>query len=176
MKITLFCVILIDIDGGMMPMEKFKKIYQKYKEIFNYLIFGVATTLVNWLTYSVLIKGLGTNEAVGNAIAVVVAVLFAFVTNKIWVFKSKQTGFVSLAKEALSFFGSRAVTGAIEIIGVPALISMGLNQELFGVKGMWAKIIISVIIIILNYVFSKFIVFRKTKKVSEEANAEEASK
>lgn len=148
-------------------MEKFKAFYHKHKEIANYLIFGVATTLVNWITYSVLVKGFAMNEAVGNAIAVVVAVLFAFITNKIWVFDSKQKDFSSLAKEALSFFGSRAVTGVIEIIGVPALQSAGLNQSIFGIKGMWAKIIISVVIIILNYIFSKFIVFRKAKPVAE---------
>lgn len=150
-------------------MEKLKRIYQKHKEIFNYLIFGVATTLVNWLTYSILIKGLdiSLSEAVGNAASVVIAVLFAFVTNKIWVFESKQTDIASLIKEAFSFFGSRAVTGAIEIIGVPTLISIGLNQSLFGIKGMWAKIVISVLIIILNYVFSKFIVFGKAKAVEE---------
>lgn len=148
-------------------MERLKELYRKHKEIANYLIFGVATTIVNWVAYSILIKGFGMNEVVGNAIAVVVAVLFAFVTNKIWVFESKQRDVASLAKEALSFFGSRAVTGAIEIIGVPTLQSMGLNQSLFGVKGMWAKIAISVIIIVLNYVFSKFIVFRKNKEVED---------
>ena len=149
-------------------MENFKKIYQKHKEVVNYLIFGVATTLVNWLTYSILVKGLAINEAVGNAIAVVIAVLFAFITNKIWVFESKQKDIGSLAKEAFSFFGSRAVTGVIEIIGVPTLQAIGLNQSLFGVKGMWAKIAISVVIIILNYVFSKFIVFKKTKTTDKE--------
>ena len=154
-------------------MGKLKELYQKHKEIANYLIFGVATTIVNWVAYSVLVKGFGMNEAVGNAIAVVVAVLFAFVTNKMWVFESKQRDAASLAKEALSFFGSRAVTGAIEIIGVPALQSLGLNQSLFGVKGMWAKIAISVIIIVLNYIFSKFIVFRKSRTLSEIERSED---
>jgi len=153
-------------------MDKIKKLYLKHKEIVNYLIFGVATTIVNWLTYSILIKGFSMDETVGNAIAVVVAVLFAFVTNKIWVFESKQTGIGSIIREAFAFFGSRAVTAAIEIIGVPVLQKMGLNQSLFGVKGMWAKIAISVIIIILNYIFSKFIVFRKAKPVEGAAMEE----
>ena len=150
-------------------MGTIKGIYHKHKEICNYLIFGVATTLVNWIAYSILIKGLSMNETVGNAIAVVVAVLFAFITNKIWVFESKQNDFASLVKEAFSFFGSRAITGVVEIIGVPLLQSLGLNQSLFGVKGMWAKISISVIVIILNYVFSKFVVFRQAKSTREMA-------
>ena len=166
-------------------MEKIKALYQKHKEIANYLIFGVATTLVNWITYSILVRGLSMSEGVGNAIAVVVAVLFAFVTNKIWVFESKQSDIGSLVKEAFSFFGSRAVTGAVEIIGVPALQAMGLNQSLFGVKGLVSKMVISVVVIILNYIFSKFIVFRKAKSApeattpietqSDEATDEEAS-
>ena len=153
-------------------MDKIKKLYLNHKEIANYLIFGVAATIVNWLAYSILVKGLSVDETVGNAIAVVVAVLFAFVTNKIWVFESKQTGIGSIIREAFAFFGSRAVTAAIEIIGVPVLQKMGLNQSLFGVKGMWAKIAISVIIIILNYIFSKFIVFRKAKPVAGAATEE----
>jgi Predicted membrane protein len=171
MKITLFCVIFVGRYERGNTMEKFKELYLKHKEIANYLIFGVAATIVNWLTYSILVKGLSMDEAVGNAIAVVVAVLFAFVTNKVWVFESKQTDVGSLIKEAFAFFGSRAVTAVIEIIGVPVLQKMGLNQSLFGVKGMWAKIAISVIVIILNYVFSKFIVFRKAKQ-DEKATIE----
>ena len=149
-------------------MEKFKEIYYKHKEIANYLIFGVATTIVNWAAYSILVRGVGLSEAVANAIAVVVAVLFAFVTNKIWVFESKQRDMGSLIKEAFSFFGSRAVTGAIEIIGVPALMAMGLNQSIFGVSGMWAKMAISVIVIVLNYIFSKFIVFKSRTLSGDE--------
>ena len=173
MKIMRFCVILEGRYWRDKIMEKLKRLYKKHSEIANYLIFGVATTLVNWIVYSVAVKSLSASMMISdpamvvnasNILAVVLAVSFAFVTNKIWVFKSKTQGFNAIAKEALSFFGSRAVTGLIEIGGVPLLQFMGLNQKIFGIDGMLAKISISVVIIVLNYIFSKFIVFKKQKQ------------
>ena len=67
-----------------------KTLWIKYKEVIMYLIFGVATTVVNWVAYSILMKGTGIPLAVSNAIAWLVSVIFAYVTNKLWVFESKS--------------------------------------------------------------------------------------
>lgn len=98
-----------------------------------------------------------------NAIAWIIAVLFAFVTNKIFVFESKDKSLATILKEGVSFIGSRAATGALEILLPTLLFKFGLNQSFLGIDGFWAKAFVSVLVIILNYVFSKLIVFRKKK-------------
>ena len=142
-------------------METIKKLYRKYRELIVYFITGVLTTLVNWAAYALCVRGFGWNVAVSNAIAWVVAVIFAYITNKLWVFRSFnwQPGFV--LKECLLFVSARIVTGLYEIVSVPLLVNLGLDQAMFGVKGMWAKILTSAVVMVLNYVFSKLIVFRK---------------
>ncbi len=150
-------------------MKKIFELAKKYRELIAYLIFGVLTTLVNWLTYTLLVKisppsvNALTWITVSNAAAWVAGVLFAFITNKIFVFESKSFAPATLAKEFVSFVASRAFTGVLEVFGVPLLVKLGLNQTVFGIEGMAAKLTVSVIVVILNYVFSKLIVFRKKK-------------
>ena len=161
-------------------MGKIKELYLKHKEIVNYLIFGVLTTVINWIAYTVAIKvlsggqGSGTefdsNMFISNVFAWIVAVAFAFITNKLWVFESKSKDKELILKEAASFVGSRLGTGVIEIGLFPLLFELGLNESLFGVEGFVAKIIVSVIVIILNYLFSKFWVFKKAKSAEKEAD------
>ena len=131
------------------------------KEIISYLFFGVMTTAVNWVVYTAFVKFLGVNITVSNAVAWIAAVIFAYFTNKIFVFESKSFKPLTLLKELVSFIAARALTGVIEIFGTPLLVKIGLSQKLFGIDGAVAKIIISVIVIILNYVFSKILIFRK---------------
>ncbi len=137
-----------------------KELLIKYKEVIMYLIFGVATTLVNWLVYAALMK-MECVMTTANIAAWVAAVLFAFITNKWYVFESKSLEIGKLLKEFGMFVGSRLVTGLVEIIGLPALVFLGMNQSLFGIEGFVAKMIISVVVIILNYVFSKLLVFKR---------------
>ena len=150
-------------------MKKIKELIIKYRELITYVVFGVLTTLVNWAVYTVLILALPDGMAesakltLSNAVAWVAGVLFAFITNKIWVFESKSFKPVILLKEFISFVAARAATGVLEIFGVPLLVKIGLNQTLFGVDGAIAKAVVSVAVVILNYVFSKLIVFRKKK-------------
>lgn len=150
---------------------KIKKLLNKYKEIITYIIFGVLTTAVNWACYTILVKcGLNENDfqlTVSNAIAWVVGVLFAFVTNKIWVFESRSWKMPLAVKEFISFVAARAITGVLEIFGLPILLKVGIDQPLFGVDGFLAKIIISVVVVILNYVFSKLIVFKNKNDKNE---------
>lgn len=136
-----------------------------HKQIILYLIFGVATTAVNWIVYAIAmwllpIKNTEFKVLIGGMIAWVLAVLFAYVVNKRFVFESNVTDIYALAKECLAFFGARCVTGLIEVLGLPVLVWIGLNQMLFGVDGFIAKAIISVVVVVLNYVFSKRFVFR----------------
>lgn len=147
-------------------IEKIKQLIIKYRELITYVIAGGLTTLVNWLTYTAMVKltTLGdslTGITISNAIAWIVGVIFAFVINKLWVFESKSKKAKVVIFEFISFTAARGVTGLIEIFGLPALIKIGLSQTIFGIEGMLAKVLVSVIVVILNYVFSKLIVFRK---------------
>ena len=169
-------------------MDKIKALFIKYKEIILYIIFGVLTTLVNWVVYWVMEPALtsvmhGDNEIaflgvtftmtlfaifLANFIAWVAGVIFAFVTNKIWVFESKSWKPAVALKEFWLFVLARLITGVLEWFGVPMLVAMGLNQPFFGREGFFAKIIVSVVVVILNYVFSKLLIFKKKKEDKTE--------
>lgn len=144
-------------------MKKIKELFKKYREIIVYVIFGVLTTLVNWAVYTVMVKYLGIDMTVSNGVAWVAGVIFAFVTNKLYVFRSKSKKAATVLREFFSFVGARVVTGLMETFLPTLLVNLGLNQTVFGIKGAIAKLIVSVAVVILNYVFSKLIVFRKKK-------------
>lgn len=135
----------------------------KYRELIIYFIVGVLTTLVNWISYAAGVKLLGWSITVSNIIAWVIAVAFAYVTNKIWVFCSRSWEIRFIAREVSLFVSARLLTGVLEMAGVPLLVSLGLNQTIFGVKGMWSKVTVSVVVMVLNYIFSKLFIFRKEK-------------
>lgn len=145
-----------------------KKLFIKYREPIVYVFFGALTTAVSAVSYIVCIKLINLqNEiaeiAVANAISWVCAMLFAFTTNKIWVFKSKSRDVKTILNEFWKFVVSRILTGVLEWFGVPFLVYLGLNQTVFGIEGSISKIIVNVLVVILNYVFSKLIVFKKKK-------------
>ena len=148
-------------------METIKTLYFKNKEIINYLLFGGMTTVVSWGTYSLFVKAIGMSVSAGNVLSWICAVLFAFVTNKLFVFESKTTQPATALREFFSFIGARLATGVIEWVGVPFFSTHGLTHPLFGVKGLLAKIVVSIVVIILNYLFSKFLVFFKKDKKPE---------
>lgn len=144
-------------------MEKIKALLIQFREQISYLFFGVLTTVVNWIVYAVLMLIPAMQVEVANAVAGVVAILFAYVTNRIFVFESTSKNKKDIFMEFLRFLGGRAVTFVIEVVGVPGLYYLGLNQGIFGIEGAFAKIIVSVVVIVLNYVFSKLFVFTKKK-------------
>lgn len=140
---------------------------KKYKEIFLYIIFGGLTTLVNFVAFW-LIERLGVNYLINNAISWIIAVSFAFVTNKLFVFESKSLAPKILFKEGIEFLGARVLSFLIEegglwlfvdVLGMKTLSFNLLNQTITG--AFIAKIILAVIVVILNYFFSKFIIFKK---------------
>ena len=132
-----------------------KELFKKYKGIINYLIFGVLTTLINVVIYSLGYDVLGIPNLVSTALAWVVAVAFAFVTNKLFVFESRSWRGTEALKEAVNFVACRLSTGAIE------LVFMFLFVDLLAFSGTVMKLVCNVIVIILNYVLSKLIVFKK---------------
>lgn len=155
------------------PEEKqgfVKRMFYKHKEIIMYLIFGVLTTVVSWGSYAIFemifkpsIVDTNVLVAVANVLSWVAAVLFAYITNKLFVFESKSFKPTTVFKEMGLFVGSRLASGALEWVGVPFLVWIGLNQTIFGIEGMLAKVLVSIIVVILNYILSKLIVFKKEK-------------
>ena len=136
------------------------KLYHTYREAIDYLFWGVMTTAVSWVSYSLFVL-LGASVFWGNAGSWVCAVSFAFVTNKLWVFRSKSWAGAIVLPELGKFLSSRVATGVFEVIAVPALVALGLNQTVFGIDGIVAKVIVSVVVIVLNYILSKLFVFKK---------------
>ncbi len=132
---------------------------KKHKEIILYVIFGGLTTVVNWVTYSLFVSF--CSITVSNVFAWIFAVVFAYITNKIFVFEQKSWKPSIAFFEFTKFVSSRVLTGVIEIVGVDILVYLGLNQTVLGVRGMVAKVTVSIVVVILNYVFSKLIVFNK---------------
>ncbi len=144
----------------MHPTEQCIRLYRQYKEIVLYLVFGVLTTVVNWLAYAAFVW-IGLDINVANILSWIVGVSFAFVVNKWYVFESRSLDGSKVIKEFGSFVGARILTGVIAIILFPILYNLGLDQSLFGTDGFLAKIVTSAIEIVLNWVLSKYVVFRK---------------
>lgn len=161
-------------------MSKIKDLFIKYKEIITYVIFGVLTTVVSWGSYTVFVEVLSMKVFVGNLLSWICAIVFAYVTNKLWVFESKSWKPSVIGKEIVTFVASRGITGVIEILCVPLLAKTGFDNIFYGIlvkmnisigilftDGIYSKIFLSVVVVILNYFFSKFIIFKNKKKDTE---------
>lgn len=116
-----------------------------------YFIFGVLTTVVNFVVYLLFARFLNVNYLISNVLAWFFSVLFAYVTNRIWVFESKSS---NILKEMSLFFGGRIFSGVVDTALMYLLI------DILAVGDVISKIIIQVIVVILNYVISKIIVFK----------------
>lgn len=127
------------------------ELIKKYKEIIFYLFFGVCTTIINFFVFWIFSRNL--NPEISNAFAWIISVIFAFVTNKLWVFRT--TGFV--LKELLKFTASRILSFAIDEGLLILLISY------FSLNALVSKIITNIFVVLLNYLLNKFIIFKKVK-------------
>ena len=143
--------------------ERVTALIKKHWEVISYLFFGGCTTLVSWVTYVLFVGTLAMPLMAGKILSWVCAVTFAFVTNKLWVFRSTAMDGKTLLRETVEFFASRVATGVVEVLGLPLLMKLGLDQALFGVEGFAANIVVCIVVIVLNYIVSKFLVFRKEK-------------
>jgi putative flippase GtrA len=118
-----------------------------------YLAFGVLTTLINLLIYKLLID-IGIHYTVSTTIAFIAAVSVAFWTNRIWVFRSQSRGLKAIFREMTSFFSVRMMTYFIDIMGLILLI------EIFRVDEFISKILVNGLVVVLNYLLSRFVVFQ----------------
>ena len=133
-------------------MKRIINLYKKYEEIINYLIVGGMTTLVSIVVYALFVKCFHVNYMLANVISWIISVLFAYITNRIFVFKSKSENIVL---EIYQFFKYRIFSFLIEIL------LMYIFVELINIDDMISKVIVQVIVIVLNYIFSKLFVFKK---------------
>ena len=126
----------------------------------RYIAFGILTVIVSWVVYSTLAL-LGTNYSFANGASWFCAVIFAFFVNKYFVFMSLDSKTATLGSELIEFFASRIFTGAVAITLFPLLMKLGLDFEFLGVPGLVARGVNSAVEIVLNYILSKFVVFRR---------------
>ncbi|HBG2114481.1 GtrA family protein [Clostridioides difficile] len=132
-------------------------ILKKHKETILYLFFGAFTTLVNIVSYLFFTRVILFNFMVANAFAWILAVLFAYVTNKFFVFESKRIEIRFVFKEFLSFVSFRLLSGVVEMLIMYVMI------DLLFVNDVIVKIFTNIVVIVLNYLFSKMIIFKNKK-------------
>ena len=132
-------------------MDKLKEIYGKYRQQIVYLINGGLTTLVNFAVYIVFKHLFGIHELIANTIAWVIAVIYAFITNKVVVFRDRD----NILKQFIMFAGLRVVSYGFEEL------SLWLFVTTLGFNDLIVKAVVAVVVVITNYVFSKFIIFKK---------------
>lgn len=136
-------------------MERIKALYHKYQEIIHYLVFGVLTTLVNYFSY-LLISPFFAKTTVPTVIAWVLSVLFAYFTNRTFVFHSHLKG-AAAVKEAGAFFAARILSGVLDVIIMAVFADwIGLNDKI-------VKLASNVFVVVFNYAASKLVVFRRKK-------------
>lgn len=134
---------------------KIKGLIIKYREILSYLFFGAATTVINVAVYFICYQMFSISNSVSTVIAWFISVAFAFVTNKLFVFKSHSKKFEKTVKEAMAFFGCRVGSGVLEL-GI-----MYLSVDILLFNGTVMKLVTNIIVIVLNFIFSKLFIFKK---------------
>lgn len=153
-------------------MKKITELVLKYKDLILYGIFGVFTTVVNLLVFWLCGKVLGEDMyLVSNGIAWFAAVVFAYFTNKLFVFESKSFALKVVIKEMAIFFSSRVLSFGVEEGGLWLFVeALGFGDMSVSIMGfeisgqLIAKIILAVIVVLMNYLLGKFVVFRKNKE------------
>lgn len=133
-------------------MDVIKKLLHKYREPLIYIINGGFTTIINFAVYIVMTKLFGTHVLIANTIAWITAVIYAFVTNKIFVFRNRQ----NILKQFVMFSGLRVISYLIEETALYLFVIRWNFDDLI------VKILVAVIIVATNYIFSKFIIFKKS--------------
>lgn len=136
-----------------MNHNKILNIIKSNKEIILYLFFGICTTLINTICYLILFN-ITNNNFLSTLIAWIVAVLFAFITNKNYVFESKCKNKKGMMSEFISFFSCRVLTGILDIM------IMIVAVDYFKMNNLIWKLISNIIVTIINYIASKFIIFK----------------
>lgn len=136
-------------------MKRVKTLYGKFEEVISYLIFGGLTTAVNISVFFLCDTILGMNYLVANVIAIVASILFAFFTNKKYVFKTQTATFKESLSEFIRFCAFRLLSAVFD------MLSMWLMVDGLGADTTIAKIVTQIIVVILNYAFSKWFIFKQ---------------
>lgn len=140
-------------------INKIKELYKKYEEIISYLFFGVLTTIVSFGTYIFFANVLFPQKTdldiqIANVLSWVCAVAFAYITNRIWVFKSKTKGKMQI-KEMFNFVSARIASLLVD------MAMMYIMYSLMHINDTIAKIIVQFVVVAMNYILSKVIIFKK---------------
>lgn len=146
---------VLSAKGGGMEIKMIEKLMEKYGDVIPYLFFGVCTTLVNVVAYWICAHLLCLKMMASTIIAWILAVLFAYMTNRKWVFRSEKHEIRDICQEMASFFGCRLATGIVDGL------SMYVFVELLSVNDVFVKIAANILVIVLNYVASKLFIFKK---------------
>lgn len=153
-------------SGDLSDLKELKGICKRIfnQEMVSYLFFGVLTTVVNYLVFWLLIRFFGDGAALwANVVAFAAAVTFAYITNKLFVFKSKSWEWKILKRELPSFLSARIISFLFEEAGLVVCVNWlhAGSWELFGIGGvMISKLVLSVVVVIVNYILSKFFIFK----------------
>lgn len=133
-------------------------LYLKYREIISYGFWGVMTTILNYVVYFSCTKGFNINYLVSNIVAWIIAVVFAFVTNKVFVFQSNEWKGSIVFGEFCKFISARLLSGVIEIFILYIFVDyLSFRDDI-------VKIFTNILIVVINYVFSKSIIFKDKKQ------------
>lgn len=138
---------------------RIENLIKRYRMLISYGIFGVLTTAVNLGCYYICARTLAISVMISSLIAWVVGVIFAYITNRIWVFESRNNKREDILKEVFSFACGRGASEVIELVILFIFVSCLHYNDII-----W-KVISNIVVIIFNYFFSKFIVFRKKKQL-----------
>ena len=150
-------------------MKTLKSLYQTYREVFWYLVCGAGTTVVNLICFWCCANLLRTPTAVSTAIAWLFSVIFAYITNRTFVFRSQNSGLAAILREMTAFFGARIFSGALDVALMVIFVD-GLH-----LPEMWMKMAVNVLVTVCNFVASKWIVFREKPSKSTGEHAEKCS-
>lgn len=138
-------------------IKKLLSLVRPYNELILYMAFGALTTVVTFAVYLPLFHWLSLSATVSNSIAWFAAVIVAFVTNKIWVFKSKSWSRSVVVPEFLKFLSFRVVSGVLETV------ILLITVDILSMNGTVMKVLTSIFVVVANYLGSKVMIFRKKK-------------
>lgn len=138
-------------------MKHIQQIYRQYRSMILYLFFGGCTTLINIACYYVLYQHAGVSNLCSTILAWLVSVLFAYVTNRSLVFASEASGWRALMTELIAFISCRLATGLLDTVIMVVAVDLMHGNSL-----LW-KILSNILVIILNYVASKWMIFKPKK-------------
>lgn len=134
-----------------------EKYFKKYRGVILYIFFGGITTLINIVTYYISYNILGIENVLSTIIAWIFSVIFAFFTNKVWVFESKSWDKSIFVKELLSFISVRLLTGLVDVL------IMYIGVDILNYNGLLMKILSNVFVLVSNYIGSKLFIFKSKK-------------